>query len=46
MFTFYGRFGMDFNNFDYEKLTKTLSALVKKYAFASVFSVRKIGARA
>lgn len=41
MFTFYGRFGMDFNNFDYEKLTKTLSALVKKYAFASVFSCGK-----
>ena len=32
---------MDFNNFDYEKLTKTLSALVKKYAFASVFSCGK-----
>ena len=28
----YGRFSMDFNNLDYEKMTKILSNLVKKYA--------------
>lgn len=32
---------MDFNNFDYEKMTKAMSALVKKYAFVSVFSCGK-----
>ncbi|MDY5626071.1 MAG: M14 family metallocarboxypeptidase [Clostridia bacterium] len=32
---------MDFNNLDYEKMTKILSNLVKKYAFAGVFSCGK-----
>lgn len=32
---------MDFNNLDYEKMTKHLSNLVKKYPFAGVFSCGK-----
>lgn len=32
---------MDFNNLDYEKMTKILSNLVKRYAFAGVFSCGK-----